>query len=115
MATRRVTITVADGLHARPVAELARIAMAHSAPVTLQTSSGVVVDASSVLAVMDLGLDSGDEVTLATAEHPAADDVFDALAAVLNPPDVAGTPQPSMTATSSSSIPSNVAPRRTMR
>ncbi len=86
MATRRVDITVADGLHARPVAEMARIAMAHSAPVTMKTASGTVVDVSSVLAVMDLGLAIGDEVILVTADHPTADDVLDALAAVLAPP-----------------------------
>lgn len=85
MPTRRVTITVADGLHARPVAELARIALAHTAPVTIEAASGAVVNTSSVLAVMDLGLSTGDEVILTTAEHPAADALLEALAAVLDP------------------------------
>lgn len=85
MPTRRVTISVADGLHARPVAELARIVLAHAGPVTMEAASGAVVDMSSVLAVMELGFSSGDEVVLTTAEHPEADALLDALAAVLDP------------------------------
>lgn len=85
MPTRRVTISVADGLHARPVAELARIALAHTLPITMQSASGEVVELSSVLAVMEAGFSMGDEVTLTTAEHPSANALLDDLAAVLDP------------------------------
>jgi len=85
MPTRRVTISVADGLHARPVAELARIALSHTEAVTMEAASGAVVDMSSVLAVMDLAVGLGDEVVLATADHPEAGALLDALAAVLDP------------------------------
>ena len=85
MPTRRVTISVADGLHARPVAELARIAIAYARPVTMESESGATVDLSSVLAVMELGFSSGDEVVLATAEDPTAESLLDALAGVLDP------------------------------
>lgn len=85
MRMRQVVINSDNGLHARPVAELARLALAHSEPVTLTTSAGVVVDVSSVLAVMDLALDDGELITLRTARAPAADAVLDAMAAVLNP------------------------------
>lgn len=86
MPTRRVTISVADGLHARPVADLARIALAHTHPVTMEATSGVVVDLSSVLAVMELGFSRGDEVILTTPDDPSADFLLDALTAVLDPP-----------------------------
>lgn len=83
MPTRRVIISVRDGAHARPVAELVRLAQDYDDSITLRTADGVEVDLSSVLAVMNLGLVHGDEVTLSTAKAPAADDVLDALAGVL--------------------------------
>ena len=85
MPTRRVTIRVHNGAHARPVAELARLAIAHAAPVTLATSHGVVVELSSVLAVMDLALTEGDEVVLSTADSADADRTLDTMVAVLAP------------------------------
>lgn len=84
MTHRRVTIGVPDGVHARPVAQLARLAQQHATPVTLTTASGEEVDVSSVLALMDLGLNPGDTVTL-RAEGSDADDLLDALSAVLAP------------------------------
>ncbi|MGM7668167.1 HPr family phosphocarrier protein [Microbacterium sp. A93] len=85
MATRRVKITAPHGAHARPVAELARLALEHSAPVTLTTLDGSKVDLSSVLAVMDLALNQGDEVVLDTSSSADAHGVLDAMAAVLDP------------------------------
>ncbi|WP_217702932.1 HPr family phosphocarrier protein [Microbacterium tenebrionis] len=85
MPTRRVTITAAHGAHARPVAELVRLALEHPAPVYLTTPDGSVVDLSSVLSVMELGLAEGDEVVLGTASSPDAESVLDAMAGVLAP------------------------------
>lgn len=85
MPRRRVTISALGGAHARPVAELARLALAHAAPVTLATADGAVVDVSSVLAVMDLGLGEGDEVVLETAESADAEAVLESMAGVLAP------------------------------
>jgi len=85
MLERQVRITVPGGAHARPVAELVRLALEHAHPITLRTLDGSAVDLSSVLAVMDLGLDEGDEVTLQTVRATGADSVLDALAAVLAP------------------------------
>lgn len=85
MPTRRVIISVADGLHARPVAELARITHAYALPTTIQSASGAVVDLSSVLAVMELDFAAGDEVILATVEHPSAYALLEDLTAVLDP------------------------------
>ncbi|MGW8481569.1 HPr family phosphocarrier protein [Microbacterium sp. NPDC055903] len=86
MPSRRVRISAHNGAHARPVAELARLAIAHGAPVTLATSAGAVVDLSSILAVMDLGLGEGEEVVLATADAVGADRVLDTMVGVLAPP-----------------------------
>ncbi|MCS3844750.1 MULTISPECIES: HPr family phosphocarrier protein [unclassified Microbacterium] len=83
MPTRHVIISAHNGVHARPVAELVRLAQAHEGPIVLRTTSGTEVDLSSVLAVMDLALSRGDEVVLSTAESPTADAVLESLVGVL--------------------------------
>ena len=85
MPRRQVVITAHNGVHARPVAELVRLVQAHPHPVTLRTSSGAVVDLSSVLALMDLALAPGDAVVLETRESVDAEAVLDTLADVLDP------------------------------
>jgi phosphotransferase system HPr (HPr) family protein len=85
MARRHVIISAHNGVHARPVAELVRVVQAHADPVTLRTASGTSVDLSSVLALMDLGLERGDAVVLETADSADAAAVLDALAEVLDP------------------------------
>lgn len=85
MAARQVIISTPDGLHARPVAELARIVLAHHSPVTLTTASGHMVDAGSVLAVMDLALSTGDSVTVQTADSSGADSILDEITRILDP------------------------------
>lgn len=88
MLRRRVRISARDGVHARPVAELARLTLAYGGPVSLTTAHGVEVDLRSVLAVMDLALTPGDEVVLATPPAEGAEETLDALADVLAPPAV---------------------------
>ncbi|SEB57251.1 MULTISPECIES: HPr family phosphocarrier protein [Microbacterium] len=85
MPRRQVVITAHNGVHARPVAELVRLVQAHPHPVTLRTSSGAVVDLSSVLALMDLALAPGDAVVLETRESVDAESLLDTLADVLAP------------------------------
>ncbi len=85
MPSRHVVISTHNGVHARPVAELVRLAHAHPDAVTLRTASGAVVDLSSVLALMDLALAPGDSVVLETAASAGADRVLDTLADVLDP------------------------------
>lgn len=85
MLIRQVIISAHDGMHARPVAELARLALAHREPVTLTTTRGVAVDVGSVLAVMELTLAVGDAVQLETRASSEAERVLDELAAVLDP------------------------------
>lgn len=85
MPIRQVVVSTQDGMHARPVAELARLALAHPDPVTLTAPDGAAVDVTSVLAVMDLALSAGDAVILQTAASPIAERVLDQMAGVLDP------------------------------
>ena len=85
MPTRRLIVSAHNGVHARPVAELVRLAQSHGAPVTLRTSDDTTVDLSSVLAVMDLAIAPGDVVVLETAESETSEAVLDQLAEVLAP------------------------------
>lgn len=85
MPTRRVIVSAHNGVHARPVAELVRLAQSHGAPVTLRTSDDSTVDLRSVLAVMDLGIESGDAVVLETAASDTSDALLDELVEVLAP------------------------------
>ncbi|WP_309069268.1 HPr family phosphocarrier protein [Microbacterium sp.] len=84
MALRRVVITAAAGLHARPAAELARIAQRRDGGIRIRTASATV-DAASVLAVMNLALTHGQEVEL-EAEGPGADAALDIAESLLAPP-----------------------------
>ncbi len=81
MAQRRVVITAAAGLHARPAAQLARLAREHPGGIRLR-SGDATVDAASVLAVMDLALGRGAEVVL-EADGPRAEDALDVAARIL--------------------------------
>ncbi|GAA2949633.1 HPr family phosphocarrier protein [Microbacterium luteolum] len=85
MPTRRIVVSAHNGVHARPVAELVRLAQAHTATITLRTADGSVVDLSSVLAVMDLAIGTGDAVVLETTDSASSDAVLDQLAEVLDP------------------------------
>ena len=87
MPVRRLTVSAHNGVHARPVAELVRLAQSHGGTVTLRTADGTTVDLSSVLAVMDLGIASGDVVVLETTPSDGADAILDQLAEVLAPRD----------------------------
>jgi phosphocarrier protein len=70
MVERRVTIGWAEGLHARPASILVRAATAAGVPVTIARKGGTPVNAASMLAVLSLGAERGEEVVLAS---PAAD------------------------------------------
>lgn len=84
MLRRTVIVGVDDGVHARPVAELVRLAQTHPDPVTLSTLSGAHADLSSVLAVMDLAIGAGDEVTVEVADSPGGAALLDAVRSVLS-------------------------------
>ncbi|WP_345751238.1 HPr family phosphocarrier protein [Microbacterium rhizophilus] len=83
MALRRVVIQVAAGLHARPAAELARLARSSEGGLRIRAGADLV-DAASVLAVMELALAAGDRVVL-EADGPGADAVLDVAESLLAP------------------------------
>src|SRR5699024_7050005 len=64
MADRTVTIARASGLHARPAALFSQAAGQQPAQVTIAKGAGEAVQASSILMLLTLGADQGDEVTL---------------------------------------------------
>jgi PTS hybrid protein len=71
---RTVTLINADGLHARPAAELVKLASKFPQRVTVNG-----VDARSLLAIMALGLNQGAEVEVAS-DDPAAEPAVAAIA-----------------------------------
>jgi phosphocarrier protein len=81
---RTVTIASRVGLHARPAAIFVKAASEQPVKVSIvKVGSGTdPVDASSILGIMTLGAEFGDQVTL-TAEGDGADAALDSLAALL--------------------------------
>ncbi|GAA3653522.1 HPr family phosphocarrier protein [Microbacterium marinilacus] len=82
MATRTVRIGSSHGLHARPAKLFAQAAKDAGTPVTIAKGDGKPVNAASILGVIALGIDQGDEVTLA-AEGDGAEGVLDSLEQLL--------------------------------
>lgn len=64
MPERTVTVASKAGLHARPAAVFVKAAAEQPTPVTIRKPDGDPVDASSILAIMTLGVEQGDEVVL---------------------------------------------------
>jgi phosphocarrier protein HPr len=81
MAERTVTIASAHGLHARPASLFVQAVAGSGLPVEL-TKGDKTLNAASILGVISLGIEHGDEVTL-RAEGDNADAVLDELAAFL--------------------------------
>ncbi len=75
--TRTVTLTCEGGLHARPAAQLAKLAAKYSAKIQVDG-----VDATSVLMIMSLGRGQGDTVTL-TATGDDAEEAMQELVTAL--------------------------------
>ncbi|MDT0305646.1 HPr family phosphocarrier protein [Streptomyces sp. DSM 44917] len=86
MAERRVTIGWAEGLHARPASIFVRAATATGVPVTIARKGGTPVNAASMLAVLSLGAEGGEEVVLASAaeDADAAEAALDLLARLIS-------------------------------
>ncbi|MCQ0024947.1 HPr family phosphocarrier protein [Streptomyces somaliensis DSM 40738] len=79
MAERRVNVGWSEGLHARPASILVRAARASGVPVTIARAGGAPVNAASVLTVLGLGAQGGEEVVL-SCDAEDADAVLDRLA-----------------------------------
>ncbi|WP_120003707.1 HPr family phosphocarrier protein [Nesterenkonia muleiensis] len=76
-ATRTVSVGSSQGLHARPAKLFVEAAQGTGAQVTIAKGEKSV-NAASILGVMSLGVDKGDEVTL-TAEGEGAESALDTL------------------------------------
>ncbi len=88
MAERRVSIGSAVGLHARPAAAFVKAAASFGLPVTIAKPGRDPVNAASILSVLGLGADHGDEVVIAAVgdgAEDALDRLADLLAAELDP------------------------------
>ncbi|MFC5288829.1 HPr family phosphocarrier protein [Actinokineospora guangxiensis] len=83
MPTRRVTIGSKVGLHARPARLLVEAATAAPAPVRIGRTEAEAVPATSILAVMSLGIAGGEEVVL-TADGDGAETALADIAALLS-------------------------------
>lgn len=82
MPERTVKIASTSGLHARPAAIFSQAARELQTPVTIEKAGMAPVQASSILMLLTLNVDYGDEVTL-RAEGEGADDALDTLTALL--------------------------------
>ena len=81
MPERTVTIASAHGLHARPASLFVQAVTASGLPVQL-TKGDKTLNGASILGVISLGIEHGDQVTL-SAEGDNADVVLDQLAELL--------------------------------
>lgn len=73
MPERKVAVASRAGLHARPAAVFVKAAAEQPTPVTIRKPDGDPVDASSILAIMTLGVEQGDEVIMsADGDHAEA-------------------------------------------
>jgi phosphocarrier protein len=79
---RTAIVASTVGLHARPAAVFVKAAGEQPAKVRIRKGDGESVDAASILAIMTLGVEHGDEVVL-SADGDGADASLDALVALL--------------------------------
>jgi phosphocarrier protein len=81
MPERIVTIASAHGLHARPASLFVQAVTASGLPVRLSKGEKTL-NAASILGVISLGINHGDQITIA-AEGEGADAVLDSLVTLL--------------------------------
>lgn len=65
MIRKPITIGISNGLEARPIALLVQVASQYASNIYLE-SQEKKVNAKSIMGMMTLGLDSGEEITLST-------------------------------------------------
>ena len=81
MIERAVVLASKHGLHARPAADLVRLAGKFRSDVKL-TKEDITVDAKSIMGVMMLAAECGSELVL-TVEGPDEEEAMDAVAKFL--------------------------------
>ena len=77
MINKPITIQIATGLEARPVAVLVQKASMHDSTISIH-AEGKKVNAKSIMGMMSLGLDMGEEVTV-VAEGTDEQDAVDSI------------------------------------
>lgn len=82
MPERTTVVASKAGLHARPAAVFVKAAAEQPTTVSIRKPDGDPVDASSILSIMTLGVEQGDEVIL-SAEGDRADEALDTLVELL--------------------------------
>ncbi len=82
MPKRTTVVASKAGLHARPAAVFVKAAAEQPTQVHIRKPDGDAVDASSILSIMTLGVEQGDEVVL-SADGERADEALDNLVALL--------------------------------
>ena len=82
MPARTVKVASTSGLHARPAAIFSQSASEQPVAVTIETAEAGPVKASSILMLLTLNVDHGDEVTL-RAEGEGAEEALETLASLL--------------------------------
>ncbi|HKV74486.1 MAG TPA: HPr family phosphocarrier protein [Gemmatimonadales bacterium] len=81
MITRDVTIVNPLGLHARPAAQLVKLASGFAAHLEIE-KDGMAINAKSIMGVMMLAAEQGSSITL-KGDGSDADAALDALAALI--------------------------------
>ena len=82
MPERTAIVASTVGLHARPAAVFVKAAGEQPAKVRIRKGDGEPVDAASILSIMTLGVEHGDEVVL-SADGDGAEASLDALVTLL--------------------------------
>jgi phosphocarrier protein HPr len=82
VSERQVTIGSKVGLHARPASLFAKAVKNAGVPVKIAKNGQPPVNAASLLSLLTLGAEFGDQVTL-SAEGEGAETALDELAAML--------------------------------
>ena len=81
MIERRVTVVNAHGIHARPAAEIVKLAARFASNILLE-KDGLEVNGKSIMGVMMLAAECGSEVII-RADGADADDAVAALAELI--------------------------------
>ena len=81
MLKEEVTVRISSGLETRPIAMMVQIASRYQSSIRL-TNGSRSVNAKSIMGMMSLGLDNGEQVTV-EAEGPDEQEALDGLCSYL--------------------------------
>ena len=78
MISKEMTVKLSGGMEARPVAMLVQVASQYDSSIYLQVGEGKKVNAKSIMGMMSLGLNAGENVTVVadgSDEVPAMEEI----------------------------------------